>query len=477
VQLVVLAGAKVGQTFPVQQSTLIGRTEEAGVQVDDPEISRKHAFVRSLGDDRYVIEDLGSRNGTLVNGVRIERADLQLGDRIQLGSRLVLQFVRHERIEDVMRHQQRLETLGKLCAGVAHDLNNMLGVILANLDYLTLELAEEEPDRRGIGECLEDLRTATDHAAKLTPRLLSFGRADERNMARIDLSGLCSELVPVLRRTLPKSIQIQADIQKGLEIMGIAADLQQVLMNLCINARDAMIDGGTLHIEALREAASETGEAPRIQVRVRDTGEGMDNAVCERIFEPFFTTKKRGAGSGLGLATVRDIVTAHGGEIDVSATKGAGSTFRIRFPSVEPSRRATASSMRRVDTLNTLEARTVLLVGEEAIMRRGLRRLLERRGHRVIEAADGAAAIACHAESRPELVVLDLDSVNLHEGILAEIRRRDPGARVLLQSSDPNRATRETAEALGALACLRTPAPPSLFLEEVERALASVAPE
>ncbi|HZO14388.1 MAG TPA: FHA domain-containing protein, partial [Polyangiaceae bacterium] len=290
VQLVVVAGARVGQTFPVQHSTLIGRAEEASVQIDDAEISRRHALVRNIGEDRYIVEDLESRNGTVVNGVRIERSELHLGDRIQLGSRLVLQFVRHERIEDVLRHQQRLETLGRLCVGVAHDLNNMLAVILSNLECIELELDGAGKPSSVVNDCLDDLKTATDHAAKLTPRLLAFGRPDERNMMRIDLSALCSELLPVLRRSLPRNIDVQSNIKPSLAVHGIAADLQQVLMNLCINARDAMKDGGTLHIEARLEPPTESGSPRRIGIRVSDTGEGMDDAVRTRIFEPFFTT-------------------------------------------------------------------------------------------------------------------------------------------------------------------------------------------
>ena len=465
VQLVVVAGARVGQTFPVQHSTLIGRAEEASVQIDDAEISRRHALVRNIGEDRYIVEDLESRNGTVVNGVRIERSELHLGDRIQLGSRLVLQFVRHERIEDVLRHQQRLETLGRLCVGVAHDLNNMLAVILSNLECIELELDGAGKPSSVVNDCLDDLKTATDHAAKLTPRLLAFGRPDERNMMRIDLSALCSELLPVLRRSLPRNIDVQSNIKPSLAVHGIAADLQQVLMNLCINARDAMKDGGTLHIEARLEPPTESGSPRRIGIRVSDTGEGMDDAVRTRIFEPFFTTKKRGAGSGLGLATVRDIVTAHGGDIEVRSEPGAGSTFVIRFPSVEPSRRRTVASMRSTEL--PAPARTILIVGDEALLRRSFRRVLERYGHTVVEVADGPTLLASYGDVRPHLVIVDLDSCGVGEGVVAEVRRIDPEARILVQQSNPQK----TAEALGVLAYLPAPVSPVQLLSAINRAL------
>lgn len=465
VQLVVVAGARVGQTFPVQHSTLIGRAEEASVQIDDAEISRRHALVRNIGDDRYVIEDLESRNGTVVNGMRVERSELHLGDRIQLGSRFVLQFVRHERIEDVLRHQQRLETLGRLCVGVAHDLNNMLAVILTNLECLELELGEVGKPSAVVGDCLDDLKTATDHAAKLTPRLLAFGRADERHMMRVDLSALCSDLVPVLRRSLPRNIDVQAEIKPSLAVNGIAADLQQVLMNLCVNARDAMKGGGTLRIEARLEPPTQSGSPRRIGIHVSDTGEGMDEAVRTRIFEPFFTTKKRGAGSGLGLATVRDIVTAHGGDIEVRSAPGAGSTFVIRFPSVEPSRRRTAASLRSTEL--PAPSRTILIVGDEALLRRSFRRILERHGHSVVEVADGAAALASYGEVKPDLVIVDLDSCGVEEGVVAELRRIDPDARILVQQSNPRRS----AEELGALAYLPAPLSPAQLLADINRAL------
>ena len=465
VQLVVVAGARVGQTFPVQHNTVIGRAEEASVQIDDAEISRRHALVRNVGNDRYEIEDLDSRNGTLVNGVRIEHSELHLGDRIQLGSRLVLQFVRHERIEDVLRHQQRLETLGRLCVGVAHDLNNMLAVIMTNLECLELELDEADKASAVVSDCLDDLKTATDHAAKLTPRLLAFGRPDERHMMSVDLSALCSDLLPVLRRSLPRNIDVQADIKPGLGVRGIAADLQQVLMNLCINARDAMKNGGTLRIEARLEPPTESGRPRRIGIHVSDTGEGMDEAVRTRIFEPFFTTKKRGAGSGLGLATVRDIVTAHGGDIEVRSVPDAGSTFVIRFPSVEPSRRRTATAMRSIEL--PAPARTILIVGDEALLRRSFRRILERHGHTVVEVGDAAAALASYGEVRPDLVIVDLDSCGVEEGVVAELRRIDPQARIVVQQSNPEKSAQE----LGALAHLPAPLSAAELLSVINREL------
>jgi signal transduction histidine kinase len=468
VQLVVLAGEKIGQTFPVHRDTILGRSEESGVQIDDPEISRRHAILHCRGAEIYELEDLGSRNGTLLNGLRIERSDLQFGDRIQLGSRVVLQFVRHERVEDVLRHQQRLEMLGRLCAGVAHDLNNMLAVIVTNLECLEMALGEQGKPTDGISECVEDLKTATAHAAKLTPRLLSFGRADERQMGRIDLSLVCSELVPILRRTLPRSIAVEADIAPNLELLGIGADIQQVLMNLCINARDAMPGGGALRIVARVEPSA----SPQKQtiVRVSDTGEGMQMPVRERIFEPFFTTKKRGAGSGLGLSTVNDIVTAHGGRIEVDSAPGEGSTFTIVFPAPQPSRRPTAGNMQAVETLQTLRDRMLMIVGDEAILRRGLKRLLSRHDHRITEAPDSGVALERYRELCPDLVLLDLDSLHA-ESLLAQLREIDPAARVLLHTADAQRATADTARKLGASACVRRPLSPGELLDEVNRIL------
>jgi signal transduction histidine kinase/CheY-like chemotaxis protein len=469
-QLVLLAGDNVGQIFPVHKEALLGRHEEAEVRVDDTEVSREHAKIRATAMGSFVLKDLDSRNGTMLNGARIEQAKLELGDRIQLGSRIVLQFMRYEPVEDQIRHRQRLETLGRLSAGLAHDLNNMLAVIAANLEFLDMVVNEEDIKSTELDECIADIKTATEQAGKLTPRFLDFARADERTQSRIDVSQMCDEVGQVVRRTFNRQVRVESNVARDLFVNGSNTDLHHVMMNLCVNARDAMPEGGNLRIEA----SMVTDDTPHVLLRVSDDGMGMPEDTQARIFEPFFTTKARGSGVGLGLATVRDIVRAMGGEIRVESTPHKGSTFTVRLPAAERPTHVSGGHQ----AIEMVTPGVVLVVDDEAIVRRGLVRLLEHHGHQVLEAKGKDDALATYASTpKPDVVILDLDLAGSSgEDTLAELLRLDPRASVILHSGDKRRANSRLAKQLGAKTSMIKPASPGTLGRALQVALGEDRP-
>lgn len=433
-QLVVLEGQKVGQTFPLQTETVIGRKADCHIRLEDAEVSRRHALIRRIGPEEMVLEDLGSRNGTMVNGIPVDMCKLALGDRIQLGSRVLLQLTRYEPIEDQLRHRQRLETLGRLAAGFAHDLNNMLTVITTNLDLLEQGSSDSPPSEEASLECIADIRKAAAHAAKLTPRFLAFARPDQRSVGTVDVSSMCEEVALIARRTFGSGIRVTTDIARGLEVLGSMTDLHQALMNLCINARDAMPQGGQLAIHAALKPAKEES-ASRVVINVQDSGEGMDEATRKRIFEPFFTTKREGGGSGLGLATVCETVKAHGGEIDVRSKVGTGSTFTIRLPTFALSRTAPGDTLPPASSAEPARRRRVLVIDDEAMVRTAMRRLLERHGYVVTEARAWDEAMDAYTSGqRPDAVILDLE-VPRSERTLEELVALDADARIVVHTS------------------------------------------
>ncbi len=410
-RLVVLSGGEIGRRYTLADVSVIGRDEGAAIFLDDAEVSRKHAVIERAEQGAYTIKDLGSSNGTLVNGECVERGELRFGDRIQVGSHVML-FARHSPVDDQILERQRFEALGRLAAGICHDFNNMLGVAMAGTDYLSSWFREEDPADPEVQGCIDDINVAVERASALARRLVEFGRSGQRGYEEVDLSALCQELAELLRRSFPTSVALETRLEPRLTVMGHSPELQQVLMNLMINARDAMPDGGTLRLSAER---CREGRSVHAVLRVQDDGIGMDEQTRESIFEPFFSTKGS-EGFGLGLANVREIVALHGGEISVESAPGEGTTFEIRLPSIATIRPRVRLS-RRVSTPPpplTVPA-TILVVDHEEMARRAAERLLSRAGYSVLVAEDGRRAVKCYMESEqpPEIVLLDLDMPHL----------------------------------------------------------------
>ena len=474
-RLVMLKGSEPGRRWSLEGPVRLGRADHCEVLIDDSKVSREHCEI-VVDDEDWIIRDLHSRNGTLVNGELVTEHILAVGDRIQLSTESLFLFTRQDPLEDQLFHRQQMEVIGQLAAGIAHDFNNLLNVISASTSHLATLSPDTRLDEREVVECREDIAAAAKRAAELTARLLRVARRREHRgegegYRGVDLSQLCEDVVQLLRRTFDQTIKIDTHIEPGLTVHGDHSALHQALMNLCINARDAMPERGTLTVRAKKVAAGEEasapswGAGPQIALEVSDTGIGMDEATRARVFEPFFTTKAQGAGSGLGLATVYEVITTHGGSIEVSSSVGHGSSFRIRL-TAKPIRPTAPGASRRVlgATLEAASERRsegiVLVVDDQELVRRSLGRLLRADGHEIHYASDGAEAIEAYAKAdpKPDVILLDLDMPNVSGAeALDRLKVMDPDVRVVLVSGYYDEERKRRLLGAGATAFLAKP--------------------
>ena len=320
-------------------------------------------------------------------------------------------------------------------------------------------------------EALEDVRVATHRATEMTRRLVSFARRDEVSRTEIDLSEVVAEVLALLCRSFGRGLTLQGDIEPGLRICGDRGQLFQMLINLCINARDATPEDGTIGVELARTDES------TVMMRVSDSGVGMTEAIRERLFEPFFTTKAGERGAGLGLATVYEAVMAHGGNIDVKSAPNQGATFTIYLPSTERSSEEvqTQAPPKRKPVPTSVRPLRILLVDDEAVMRRSARRLLQLLGHSVVEAQHGLEALErleAPDDFEPNVVILDLDMPQMG-GVecFARLRAVRPQLPVIIASGylDPTVSRELTTH--GAFAVMRKP----YERHELEGVLARIA--
>ncbi|MEZ5099779.1 MAG: response regulator [Thermoleophilia bacterium] len=318
---------------------------------------------------------------------------------------------RHE-LEEELRQAQKLEALGRLAGGVAHDFNNLLTAIEGYSEFALSRLADA--DSAAAGDIVE-IRRAAERAGALTRQLLAFGKRQVLQPRVLDLNSVLNGLERMLATLLGEKIQLRLQLEAGLGRIKVdPVQLEQVILNLVVNARDAMPEGGRLTIATRTvEIDGEWGQrrdvAPGEYVRlaVSDTGHGIDPVIQARIFEPFFTTKGDGRGTGLGLATVHGIVRQSGGDIELTSEVGNGTTFEVHLPCV----REAAEVEERADVNGAPRGtETVLLVEDEQIVRTLVTMMLERQGYRTLVAADGKAALEVlqQEEGRVDLVVTDL---------------------------------------------------------------------
>ncbi len=328
----------------------------------------------------------------------------QLEQLVVFGTQVAAAYqrIRMEEARQALQRQlqaaQRLESLALLAGGVAHDFNNLLTAILNGLAFVA-----EGPLSPAQREDLDGVAQAAGRAADLTRQLLAMGRRQPLRLTTVDLAGQLGRFQRLLRRLIPESISLTVEAPAGLPpVLGDEAQLDQVLMNLSLNARDAMPEGGTLTLRA--EVERRGAAAPRLCLIVRDTGHGMSPEVVARIFEPFFTTKASGRGSGIGLAVAAGIVEQHGGTIECTSAPGAGTTFRVFLP-IHAGGRPEAPAAPPGSPATGTER--ILLAEDEPAVRLAAARVLEGAGYRVVAVADGAEAVEAARQGQFDLVVLD----------------------------------------------------------------------
>jgi PAS domain S-box-containing protein len=346
------------------------------------------------------------------------------------------------RSEEQLRQSMKMEAVGKLAGGVAHDFNNLLSVITGYSELLLLRTDDRNPARREI----EEIHKAGERAAALTHQLLAFSRRQVLKPKLLRMNEVVANLGKMLRRLIGEDIDFATETVEGLwTVQADPSQIEQILMNLCVNARDAMPGGGKLVISTENVALDSPFVERELTIppgryallRVADNGVGMDGGVLRRIFEPFFTTKKQGKGTGLGLATVYGIVKQSGGYIRVSSAPGKGTTFSIYLPAVEGGDRDAEGGTPREAIEETGGTETILLVEDEDMVRELAMEIFRGNGYTVLDAPNGAAALEiCDRHEGPiDLLVTDLVMPGMNGIELAErVAAARPGILILYMS-------------------------------------------
>ena len=348
---------------------------------------------RSVRGEEIIIERPdGTRSSVLPYPDLLRNAQGEMVEAVNM----LLDLTPMKELEAQLRQAQKMEAIGQLASGVAHDFNNLLTIINGYSEIALTEL----PAGHRLRAMLTEIRKAGERAAGLTRQLLAFSRKQMLQPIVLDLNGLITETEKMVRRLVGEDVEIATDLEPGLaQVMADPGQIEQVMLNLVVNARDAMPTGGDLTIvtrNVTREAApaQDLGEVQLgacVLLSVRDTGCGMDVATKTRIFEPFFTTKEPGKGTGLGLATVYGIVKQSGGHIEVETTPGAGTTFNIYFPRVE----GLGHRAKLQPELHKMPSgtETILLAEDEDGVRELAALTLRSCGYKVLESRSGQGAL------------------------------------------------------------------------------------
>jgi nitrogen-specific signal transduction histidine kinase/ActR/RegA family two-component response regulator len=378
-----------------------------------------------------------------------------------------------------LRQIQKMETLGTLVGGIAHDFNNILAILQGHLTIL-----QEEGDDPAIRcESLHQAQKALRRATGVVRQLLAFARKAESNFVPLDIDGLVEELLQMVREAFPKTVDISFS-SDGMNhwVAGDPNQLDQVLLNLCINARDAMPAGGWIALSArsvCREVADAFPEAPDqeyVCLGITDTGTGMSEATQNRIFEPYFTTKDRQASSGLGLAMVYGIVKFHNGFIKVESELGKGTTFLLYFPRLKE-KTAAAAETATIDENRTLSgSESVLFAEDEALLLRVIKRALEKRGYHVLEASDGLQAVETYREHKDEIavVVLDMGLPKLDGWeVFQRLRAINPALKAIVTSGYVDPELKDKMLQQGMMDVISKPFPPVEIVRMIRRVIDS----
>ncbi|HEY3897490.1 MAG TPA: PAS domain S-box protein [Chthoniobacter sp.] len=372
---------------------------------------------------------------------------------------------------------QRMESIGTLASGVAHDLNNILSPIMMSVPLLRRDLP---PDVRE--ELVSTVEMSADRGAQIVKQVLAFGRGIEGERRPMQIASVIREIAKILHETFPKDISIDSAIPHELwPVIGDATQIHQVVLNLCVNARDAMPRGGRLELRASNVTLDEAyismlpgaTAGPNVLFEVKDSGDGIPPAIVDQIFDPFFTTKGIGKGTGLGLSTVMGIVKSHGGHISVNSTVGEGTMFQIHLPAVRD-----AGSVEKAEGAVRKFIRGhgegVLVVDDEEHVRRSARIALETHGYKVFQAADGADALAVFAKNSEQIAVVLTDLMMPHlDGValIHTLRKMKPSIPIVASTGLGRKRQIAELQEMNIQALLQKPYGAEMLLSTIHGAL------
>ena len=428
----------------------------------DPALQIIHLRLRGQGPAACELHAL-TRSGARVM-LEVSMSVVRGADGLPAGLQGVCRdLTNRKRTEEQIRQSQKMEAIGVLAGGIAHDFNNLLTGILGNAYVLRGRLGKSEVTAEAVSGIIE----SAERASQLTQQLLGFARQSAGSAAPVDVHEIIQSVVALLSRTLDPRIRIVCAFHADrADVLGDSGQLYQVFLNLALNARDAMPEGGELRFSTrVREGS--------LAVTVHDTGVGIPDAIRSRIFEPFFSVRDSDRGSGLGLAMAYGIVRNHGGAIEVESGPRGGTSFHLMLPLSEQRAASPRSNHDRSSAAKRKRGR-VLVIDDEAVVRRVLTRMLNELGYEVAGAGDSLEAVEMYRSAAPSIDLVILDIVMPHIGgveCLARLREINPDVRAVLSSGYDPDASVEKALATGLVAFLPKPYTMSTLEQVVRRAL------
>lgn len=432
------------------------------------DFSMEQDFLQSLAHEIT----MGLKNALLFE--EIQKHTLELEERL---AELKRANEEKDSLQTQLLQAQRMEAIGILSGGIAHDFNNLLQVIQGYTDLALFEIKEGDKGYRQ----LREIRKAAKDSAELTEGLLTFSRRIESKLRPVDVNQEIGQLAAMIYRTFPKMIDIQVDLEEPIRtISADPSQLHQVLMNLAVNARDAMPEGGTLSIETRNVNLDDeycrkhlgTKPGDYVLVSVLDNGMGMEEKTSERIFDPFFSTKDPGKGTGLGLSIAYGIVKSHGGHILCHSELGKGSSFQIYLPALVEESFIASDTVRIEEPMGGTE--TLLIIDDEDKIRDVATELLSNFGYRILTATNGKEGVRLYREKADEIDLVVLDLIMPEMGgrqCLEDILQINPSAKIVVASGYPADGQLKEVREVGAVAILTKPYDATKLLELVREVL------
>lgn len=439
-------------------------------------VERDESFAILLREGHWSGETtIQTRDGRRVT--LLSRWTLVRDDHGQADSVLAIEtdITEQKRLEAQFLRAQRMDSLGRLASGIAHDLNNILSPIMMGTALLRSEIRTPEG-----GSLLETLANSAQRGSDVVRQLLAFARGSEGERVPVSPGRLVREMARIIEETFPKQITLETKVPKDIwMVSGDPTQLHQVLLNLCVNARDAMPGAGTLKLSVenvmLDDQGSELraeGSGPYVLLRVVDTGAGIPPEVLDRIFDPFFTTKSPEAGTGLGLATVQGIVKGHEGFIRVESVPGKGTEFRVYIPALPNAR--TGAGAATVANLPRGNGELILVIDDEVNLREVTGRILTRYGYRLLAASEGSEALALFESHRDEVrvVITDMMMPGMDgKATIQALRKACPGLLIIASSGVASQPSLDEIKALNVSAFLQKPFSTQILLNTIHQVL------
>jgi signal transduction histidine kinase/response regulator of citrate/malate metabolism len=366
--------------------------------------------------------EIGENSPVELNGRQVTLKTLPVKSEPATVIIMITDVSERKRLEMQLQHVQKMEAIGTIAAGVAHNFRNTLTEILVNSQLIQMDYKDES----GLHEVAERINTSVRKGSRLVDGLLQFSRKQiKEEFKLIDLAAVISEMCQIIRKSFDQKIEIETDLQENLPVIGDSTSLGQALMNLCTNARDALPNGGRLMIKASRDDK-------RVTVTVSDNGKGMDREIVEKCFDPFFTTKPIGKGTGLGLSTTYGIIKSHEGLVNVDSQSNQGTTFTIHFPLAPGEEKGGQNNSQAIVRGN---GQSVLVVDDEPEILKAMQELLDHLGYRPVLASSGKEGLEKYRRNRPQAVLMDINMPEM-DGVasIEKILSYDPDANIAIIS-------------------------------------------